>query len=285
MLRICSEQEFRQYANAMYQLAVDPTKAGYPSYSDKIKTKEMFLERALAAFSRDTEEILLFEHNGVVEGCIHYYWIPEDNYLATTGFNINCHTEEALREFLAWVEARFSGYDLFLGYSRKNTQAVRFLSAHGFDCIESSYNNTALLTQYEPAPVHDTILPITKDNYELFRRLHRQVEGTMYWNSDRLEAALDEWKIFVKTEDTETLGAVYYRTDDDGWFEIYGIEYKDNAYDASLFRDLLRTALNTAKEMGCVYMTFFCEETEQNIATQNGFECVDAYVCYRKHLT
>ena len=92
MLRICTEQEYQKYADFVYEIATDQSKSGYPTYSDGIKTKEMFLDRSQKAFSRDTENILLFEYEGTVEGWIHYYWLPEDRYLSTVSFNINSHT-------------------------------------------------------------------------------------------------------------------------------------------------------------------------------------------------
>lgn len=51
MLRLCTEQEYRKYIDFAYELAVDPSRSGYPSYSDGIKTKEMFVSRAGKAFA------------------------------------------------------------------------------------------------------------------------------------------------------------------------------------------------------------------------------------------
>lgn len=59
-LRICTESEYKKYAEYVYSLALDQSKSGYPTYCDGIKTKAMFLDRSEKAFSRDTEEILLF---------------------------------------------------------------------------------------------------------------------------------------------------------------------------------------------------------------------------------
>ncbi len=284
MLRKCTEQEYRKYADFVYGLALDPSKSGYPTYSDGIKTKAMFFEKAEKAFSKETEEILLFEYDGVVEGWIHYYSLPEDNYLSTESFNINSHTETALQEFLNLVQERFKGYDLFLGYSKENKAAVSFLANNGFECIEESYNNTAFLEHYKPITVSDSVVRITKENFEHFRTLHRQVEADMYWNSERIYADIDNWIIFAKICNDEAVGSVYYITNDDGWFEIFGVDRKDGAFDPENYEALLGKALNTAKELGGKYMSFFCEEQEQRIVGKLGFECVGEYVCYKKHL-
>ncbi len=284
MLRICTEQEYEKYAGFVYELALDQTKSGYPTYCDGIKTKEMFMERARKAFLSDTECILLFEYEGVVEGWIHYYYFPEDNYLSTESFNINLHTEQALQEFLELVQEKFKGYELFLGYPKQNKKAIAFLLAHGFECIEEDYNNSVFLSEYEPIRISDKVVSITRDNYQYFRALHSNLEGDMYWNSDRIYSDIDNWIIFAKIKDNEADGCVYFMTADDGWFEIFGIDFKDNVFDPVLFRELLGKALNVAKELGGKYMTFFCDEEGEETVMKLGFKCVGGYVCYKKIL-
>lgn len=132
--------------------------------------------------------------------------------------------------------------------------------------------------------VSDSVVRVTKDNYEYFRDLHSKEEGDMYWNSDRIYADINNWIIFAKIHNEETVGCVYYMTVDDGWFEIFGIDMKDNAFDSELFRELIGKALNAAKELGGEYMTFFCDEEGQEIVSKLGFECVGEYACYKKHL-
>ena len=282
MLRSCTEQEFKQYADFVYELALDPSRSSYPTYTDGIKTKEMFLERAQSAFSKATEEILLFEYEETVEGWIHYYFIPEDHYLSAVTFNIQTHMKQALQEFLEFVQIRFKGYELYLGFPTDNKNAVDFLSNHEFECIEDDFNNTAFLEKYEPIPISDSVILITKENFNYFRTLHRTFEQDMYWNSDRIYAALDKWIIFVKLHQDEVLGSVYLIDCDDDWFEIFGIDMKDEIFDSEVFYELLGKALNTAEERNGKYMTFFCEKEQLEIVKKLGFQCIGEYVCYKK---
>ncbi len=284
MLRVCTEQEFEKYSDYVYSLSIDPTKAGYPSYSDGIKTKEMFIERSQKAFLLDTEEILLFEYCGEVEGWIHYYYIPEDKYLQTLGVNIRLHTQQALTEFLEYVSLQFNGYELFSGFSAKNKQAIEFFLSHGFELTEEDNNNTGFLKQYKPVNVGNGIVRITKDNYTLFKVLHHKKDTDLYWNSDRIFEDIENWSIFVKMQDNEPLGSIYYKIIGEGWFEIFGIDLKDNIFDEKVIYDLLGTAMNTAKELNGTYMTLFCGDEEQKVADKIGFTLVDKYVCYKKLL-
>lgn len=284
MLHICSKNEFDKYVDAAYEWATDLTKSGYPTYCDGIKTKKMFVERSLKAFERETEQILLFEYEGKVEGMIHYDWIPEDCYLSTTSFNINRAMELALSEFLAFVREHFKGYDLFLGFPAENESAVRFLAEHSFECIENDYNNTAFLDRCPDIPENNGLIRINKENFEAFKVLHCQIEGDMYWDSEKILADLNNWTIFVKENDGKPQGAVYYRNVTDGWFEIFGIDMNNGEYNPELFKELLNAALLDVKNRNGKVMTFFCEEEGEEVARECGFTCIGNYLCYKTHL-
>lgn len=284
MLRSCSENEFDRYADFAYELAMDLAKSAYPTYCDKIKTKAAFIERSHKAFERETEQMLLFVYEGEVQGLIHYCWIPDDRYLQTICFNINVAAEQALSEFFAYIGGRFKGYEVYSGFPAENHPAVEYLIGHGFECVENDYNNTAFLDSFDRMPENNGITRIRKDNYERFETLHRQIEGDMYWNSERMLANLDDWVIFVKEQRGVPQGAVYFREINDGWFEIFGIDIDHDGYDPELFREMLNTALYDAKKRNGRFMTFFCDEDYEETAKECGFMCVGKYLCYKTRL-
>ncbi len=284
MLRLCSKEEFDRYIDFAYALALDVTKSGYPTYCDGVKTKAMFIERSLKAFDRETEQMLLFELEGEVQGLIHCYWIPDDLYLGTCLFLINKGTEQALSEFLAFARERFRGYDLFLGFPADNHAAVSFLAGLGSECIEDDYNNTSFLDRLEHFPENESIVRIKKDNYELFQILHSQTDDDMYWNCERIYDDLDDWTVLIKEKDGRPQGAVYYTDDNDGWFEIFGIDIDQGIYDAGLFKELLQAALSDAKRRKGKVMTFFCDEEYEKAAKECGLECIGNYLCYKTRL-
>ena len=285
MLRTCTKDDFLKYSDFAYELATDLTKSSYPTYCDGIKTKAMFVERSLKAFERDTEDMFLFEHEGKEQGVIHYSWIPEDNYLSINSFNINEATEVALTEFLEYVGEKFKGYDIFMGFPAENKVAVETLSAKGFELVGDDYNNTAYLDKHDDFPISDKIIAIDKDNFESFRKLHDQIEGDMYWNSERMFEALENWRIFVREEAGEPQGAVYYTTAKGDWYEIFGIDINKGGYDSYLFKELINAALADAKNRGGRVMTFFCDEEGEEDAKECGFECVGKYLCFESHLS
>ena len=281
MLVECSKKELEKNIDFAYELALDISKSGYPTYCDGIKTKSMFVERLLKAFEHEDEQILLFLKDGAVQGLIHYYWIPDDRYLQTSAFCINEAIEQALSEFLSFIGERFKGYDAFLGFPAENQKAVNYLSEHGFECVEDDYNNTAFLDECDHLQESSDIIQIEKENYDSFRVLHDQIEGDMYWNSDRIYEDLDKWAILVKETDGKPQGAVYYKNIGDGWYEIFGIDIDRGKYDPVLLKELLNAAIADSRLTGGRVMTFFCDKEYEETVVECGFVCVGNYLCYK----
>lgn len=285
MLKKLEKKDFDQYAEFAYGLALDMTKSGYPTYADGIKTKNDFIARAREAFSRDGEEILLFERDGEVTGWIHYYHLPDDHYLGTASFCMAEGMSEAITEFIAFARENFSGSELYLGFPKENIEAVEALNACGFKCIEESYNNALNFEQYMQQPESSDVIPITRENFQLFADIHSQYDDDMYWTSQRILNAIDGWRIFTFLREGKAAGAIYSRIfEDKTMSEIFGVDFPDGIYDSKVYRELLTAVLNDDKRRGTKHMVFFCDEESQSDALACGFHCVGEYVCFQKKL-
>ena len=283
MIKHCTKSEYIQYRCFTYDLAMDRKKSGYPIYSDGIKTKQDFFERSQLAFTRNNEEILLFVYNAHVEGWIHYYWLTPDKYLSTVSFNVAEHTESALSEFIEYVQTRFKGFDLYLSFSNDNQKACHHLIELGFECIEQAYYNIAFLNKTKlPRSPSEKIIEIHYDNYELFRTLHDSQNCDMYWNAERILATLDKWVVLAKIKNQRPIGAIYFQKDDK-FSEIFGIDLIDGYDDLTVIEtELLNRAIESAKKLGIQYLAYFCNENEQRIVNDCGFNLIDRYSCYKR---
>lgn len=281
MLIKCTEQELEKYIDFVYGLALDLTKSGYPTYCDGIKTKSVFIDYLLKAFERDDEEILLYHDNGVVQGLIHYYWIPEDKYIQTSVFCINSGTEEALSEFLTLIKNKFKGFELYMGFPSENKDAINYLTNQGFECIEDDYNNNIILDKVNDDLKVEGITQVKKDNFSNFKIIHDQVEGDMYWNSERIFRDFDNWIILIKENDNIPEGAVYYMESRDGDYEIFGIDIDGNKQNPTLFKELLNAAIVDCKQRQGKFITCFCDKEDLDILLECGFNCVGNYLCYK----
>lgn len=281
MLIKLQEKDFDRYVSFVYELALDQTRSSYPTYTDGIKTREDFIRRSREAFGRDTEEILLFEQAGRTEGWIHYRCLPEDSYLDLCSFNVRSGMKNALREFLIYVRERFSGYGLYLGFPRLNVEAVSFLQENGFDCIEESFHDVLFFENYNLLPEAPGIVPVTRDNFAEFRKLHDRLEGPVYWNSDRLLDKLEDWNIYLCCQKGEAAGAIYY-TDEEVMLEIFGVDFREGVYNEEIFAALLTKSLNEGKKAGARYFCFFTDQHSHPACLKLGFHPVGEYVCYWK---
>ena len=281
MLTPLKREDFDRYIDFIYALALDPARSGYPTYTDGIKTRADFVERSMRAFERENEDILLYERDGRAAGWIHYYYLPEDKYLDTCSFCIAEGMGDAIGEFTAFARERFSGYELYLGFPGENTQAIAALEAGGFTCIERDFNDVFDLERWESRQPDPDVVPVTRENFHLFRALHAQDED-MYWNSDRLLADMDEWRLLLYEPHGVPAGALQARKDSK-MGEIFALFFS-SGYDAKAYRALVTAALNGAKADGSESMTFFNDSESQPDALAMGFRCVGEYVCYKTSL-
>ena len=73
MLSKITVKEFDQYLDFAYRLAMDPSKSGYPTYTDQIKTSADFIRTARQGLERENDEILLFRKNLSTEFWMHNF--------------------------------------------------------------------------------------------------------------------------------------------------------------------------------------------------------------------
>ena len=182
---------------------------------------------------------------------------PGDNWNTTGGIitaqNCTFHNCAKAVEFLAYTDVSASGFvNNNLGSFKNCTFTVDANNLF-------SANNTSFLDRFGDFPENKAVTRVGNNNYNIFRILHSQTDGDMYWNSDRILAALDDWTVFVKTKDGKPRGAVYSTDLNEGWSEIFGVDLARGESDPALFKELLRAALSDAKQKNGKFVTFFCE--------------------------
>lgn len=211
-----------------------------------------------------------------MEGWIQFFYIREDRYLQTDGFLINSHTEQALTEFLEYAHARFAGYDLYLGFPKRNTGAISALQKRNCRLIQESYHDIYI---FDGADIHaetDGIVRVTESNFAEFRKIHRPDPET-YWSTERIFQALDEWLIYLLVRDNTVAGYVCARNG-----EIFSLGYRDDKFDKTAYKALVKIILRDLQAAGYKHMSFFNDEESQPAALELGFTCVSEYVLYLK---
>ena len=270
MLRIPTANEFEEYSERAYMIALDPSRSSFPSYADGIKTKEAFLAIAKRGFESENEEIYIFEHGGEMRGWIHFYVLTEDKYIGIEAFETDGFEKEQFAEFAALLKEKYAGYEVTAGFPSQNERAVSAAIENGFEIIEESAVNILFFSDYEPQSESGRVEPLTKNNLALFAKLHDKVE--MYWNTKRLTEAYfggDKWRIYLTEKDGKA--AAIYFVFAGNIAEIFGLDFSDG-FDGTAAEELLTAALNEAKKnVSAKAMYWFTEdERETQLAKRYG---------------
>ena len=115
--------------------------------------------------------------------------------------------------------------------------------------------------------------------------LHDQIDGDMYWNSERILADLKNWNIYVYEKNDSLIAAIYYMDEKDDWYEIFGIDMNNNTFNHEAFKSLLNKVLLDVKNKGGKILSFFCEESYEKETLECGFTKIGRYLCYKISLS
>lgn len=276
MLKKTTANEAEAYLDFAYSLALDPSRSGYPTYTDGIKTREDFLKCCHYGLTHSDRLVLLYLREERVCGWIQAMLEPESRYLEANIFNISEGYAVALAEFIDYCHDNYPGYRLCFGLPGENREAIDYFTACGWPCEERSYNDVLCFDDYSLLPEDGAVVQVTRDNYPIFRNLHQSVQGDMYWNADRIYSALDSWNIWMLEENGRAQAAIYVR-DSGMLMEIYGVDYQGGHYRENAFLKLLTKVLNECKQNGKKHMVFFNDDETQEAVLQMGFHCVGEY--------
>lgn len=282
MLTPLQPAQFAQYADFAYQLALDPARSCYPAYFDGVKTRDGFLRAAREALESQTAEILLFVQSGRVQGWLQYFWTADERYLQLTACSVASDTAAALSEFLSYARGRFAGFSCVCGFAEENTQALAFLQANGFSCLERLCSNTCVPARLPEIAPRAALVHVTRENFGRFRALHAHVEAQMYWTSDRMCKTLERWQILLLEDGGADVGAVYM-TGEKPVLEVFGVDLAPGAQDGAYIA-LLTGALWQAKRLGAQYVTYLCEPAREAQVQAAGFQRIGEYVCLQGRL-
>lgn len=276
MLRPVCLEELDVLIDAFWPVALDLTRSTYPTYTDGVKTRADFAETIRRAHQADWGEVLVHVCDGAVNGLL-VTDEADDVYVSLHVCLTHVHQPECLAETLAYLCAKHPGKTLWLGFAPENTEMLAFAEAMGFRLLDDSVNWNIALDAWNPQESELSSLPVTHGNYAAFRALW--TDADMYWNADRISAALEQWTLFITADGRGAVACM----DEGVMLEIFGFQYRDG-YDEAVHRALLTACLNSAKANGAKYLTYFSAPEEAAVMQSQGFRRVSDYRCYEKKL-
>lgn len=276
MLRAVRAEELDGLIDAFWPVALDLKRSTYPTYTDGVKTRGEFAETIRRAFREDWGEVLVHVHDGAPNGLLVIDAV-DDEFVSLRVCLTRAHQPECLGEALVHLRAKHAGKTLWLGFAPENAEMLAFAEAHGFRLLDDSVNWNIALADWQPCVPELAVLPVSGENFGAFRTLW--TDEDMYWNAERIEAALNRWMLFVTADSRGAVACM-----DEGTMpEIFGFQYA-GAYDAEVHRSLMAACLNAAKAKGARYLTYFSDREEAAAMRSLGFRRVSDYRCYEMTL-
>lgn len=285
MLKRLEPDKFEEYVDFVYELAMDLSKSSFPIYTDGIKTKEIFVNVSKKAFVNESEEILLFEQNGIIEGWIHYFVIEEDYYIRPLSILVRNGYAQALEELLEYWDEYFPTYEWDVYFPDENKEALTFMKQKGY-VEEQEVVDVLLFKNYEIKEETKKVITINRHNFEIFRGLHSCLDDEMYWSCDKIFNTIDDWSIYAYMDRGNCLGSIYYNGKTRKDLEIFGIDGPKGHCETKVIESLLISCLNEAKMTGAKSMYFFNDKETHKVVKEMGFTCatIAHYFCKKNKL-
>ncbi|MBQ2952526.1 MAG: hypothetical protein IJE07_03125 [Clostridia bacterium] len=261
---------------AFWPVALDLTHSAYPTYTDGIKTRADFAEAVHRAHRADWGEVLVHLHEGEVNGLL-VIDVADDEFVSLHVCLTHAHQPECLAEALDYIAGKHPGKTLWLGFAPENAEMLTFAEKSGFTLLDDTVNWNIALADWQPLELEMPVQPVSRENYAAFRALW--TDASMYWNAERIEAALDRWMLFVTADGRGAVACL----DEGVMLEIFGFQYRDG-YDEAVHRALMTACLNASKAKGAQYLTYFSDRCEAAVMQSLGFRRVSDYRCYEKKL-
>lgn len=275
MLKKITKEELKNIETKFYFLSQKPASTCYPVFYDNIKSSLDFEQHIHKSFNNKDSLLFAFKHNNEICGLIQFFVIKLDLYLQLDLFLVEKYKEEALEDLLTYIQRVYPAYNLYFGFPSENTDCINYLLLHSFKVIEKDYNYSFDFSTYEVLDNPKYIEKITRSNYSKFAKLHKRADQNMYWNSDKIYSALDDWSIFIY-EKRQVEAAIYYKECKNGIIEIFGVDFLGEE-NLEILESLVIYLLNYAYKQGKKYLVFF-NDKKYDYLIKLGFEYIGKYV-------
>lgn len=276
MLRKVHTDELDALITEFWPVALDLSRSSYPTYTDGIKTREDFSGQVYRAAREAWGEVLVHLWNGAVNGLL-VIDVADDAFVSLHVCLTHAHQPECLSEALAHLHKKHAGKTLWLGFAPENAEMLAFAEGNGFALLDDTVNWNISLAAWQPAATECPVQRVDDDHYAAFRALW--TDESMYWNAERIRAAMERWMLFVTADGRGAVACL----DEGVMLEIFGFQYRDG-YDEVTHRALMTACLNAAAERGSGYLTYFADREETAVMQSLGFRRVSGYLCYEGKL-
>lgn len=276
-------KEINEVLDFAWNICKDNTKSSYPKY----KTKEDLKSNIERAINSDIRKIIACYKNNELKGVCIYFWINEDKYSQTEALLIENDYDVVADEFMEYIRDGLEGYELLIGITAYNEEAIQYLENRKMECIDSSIVTLLYKKNYKPHHIKTSISLLDFNEFDEYAKFHDKYAGDMYWDSNHIKKDFDIFDIYIYRENGVIKGSIFVRKiKKQNQKEVVGLFLDDDVMKRNIESDLISEMLKDAyKEYsGIDSVLYFIEEKDEDelkAVIDCGFEIQDRYKCYK----
>lgn len=264
-----------------WELSCNRNKCGFPKFKSYNEMYDAFLKDVR---HKDNKVLVCYEKKEIV-GVLNLCVIKDNNYLQSIGgifakkdFNF------IATQFIDYLRANYSNYQMYFGYPRENEDAINFLKVIKAELVESSLTMELKKDDFVRSSICNDVILLERDRYDEYAAFHDKHNPDMYWTSERIFDSLNIWKIYIIVEKQKIVGSIFIKLLKNDQAEIFGIsidkEYEHKGLELKLLSEAIYDIFTQDKEE----ILYFVDEDaidELQATLKTGFKQIDNYRCYK----
>ena len=282
MLEVISKKDISIAVDFAWELSQIPETSSYPLYKDKDKLEENFKKSLL----RNNNILLGYYKNNELIAVINFFFIESEKYLQTTGVYISSDYNEVMNELINMLKSDYPNYKALFGFQKENLKANKYFIENRYECIDSCLDMRLSTDDFKGTKYNDNIFEICKSDFDSYAPFHDKYFQRIYWTSNRLRKALEDWHIFVYRQEGIIEGSIFITECDENTIEIFGLAVSDKYKGRGIEEVLLVRSLDKLfRDNPYIKQTIFfiddIEGEELETVKKIGFNYLSSYRCYQ----
>lgn len=282
MIKVISKNYISTAVDFAWELSQKPETSSYSLYKEKSKLEENFKR----SFLKDNNILVGYYENNELIAVINFFFVESEKYLQTTGAYISSNYNKVMDALIVMLKSKYPNYRALFGFTKENINANDYFIENGYECVDSCLDMRLSTVNFKGTEQINNIFKICKSDFDSYASFHDKSFQGIYWTSNRLREALDDWYIFVYRQEDTIEGSIFITTCDENTIEIFGLAVSDKYKGKGIEEVLLSQALDELFRYNTsIKKTIFfiddVEGKELDMVKKIGFNYYSSYRCYQ----
>lgn len=240
-------------------------------------SREQIHELFMKYIEGDSQDLLLVERDGKLEGLTPLYWMEEDQYVSYAQGPYGYDYEAVANCLYDYVLENFEGYKFYANTASEHLKSIKFFEGKGFEKIEEAV--LLKLEDFKSDYFNGYVQTLNDINSKaIYDWIEKHIDEDTYWNSKRISENLERFIILGYFKDGIKghiigRGSVQYT-------EIIAF-----SGDKMIKEDLFKSFISKAYKRNVKQIDLYTEdEWEESLGNKYAFNLYDTNNCFLKYL-